>query len=218
MTEFARQLQAITSQKGWARVSYDKRLWVPCPRGLPDGWDPERWATQFSQAWWALSELPHGENELTKLATALDHIYHSTWDHVPCHLAFIHLPDPRALPLPVYLAILEPLNDRDTQLRLLTQADDPAVIEPPVVDEFTTDRLGPGLRVLRYWRGDDGEVDAGLSYAWRSVEYQTDLRLFTATSDLGRLQQAIPDIDELARQITAVASEMQPGPPDQRGE
>ena len=85
------------------------------------------------------------------------------------------------------------------------------MIEPPIIDDFTTAHLGQGLRVLRYWHGDDeGEVAAGLGYAWRSEQYETDLRLFTATGDLARLQQAIPDIDELARQITVVPSEMWP--------
>jgi hypothetical protein len=211
MNEFSRQLQQITSKKGWARATYDKRIWVPCPRGLPEGWDHERWAGEFSAAWWALAGLPHGESDLTKLATLLDHIYVSTWGQdaeIPCHLAYIHLPDPRMLPMPVYLAVLQALDEKDTELRRLTQADDPAVIEPPIAEEFTTDNLGRGLRVLRHWQGDDdGEVDAGLSYAWRSERYETDLRLFTATSDLGRLQQAIPDIDELARQIVVVPSE-----------
>jgi hypothetical protein len=211
MTDFRSELQQITSKKGWARASYNKRIWVPCPRGLPAGWDHERWAREFAAAWWGLSGLPFGDSELEKLTTLLDYIYESTWGAeaiIPCHLAFIHLPDPRMQPMPVYLAILEALNAKDAELRRLTRADDPAVIEPPIIDDFSTEHLGQGLRVLRYWRGDDeGEVDAGLGYAWRSERYETDLRLFTATSDLTRLQQALPDIDELARQITVVPSQ-----------
>lgn len=54
------------------------------------------------------------------------------------------------------------------------------------------------LRVLRHFTDESGnpdpedgtppEIYAGLSYAWRSEQYETDLRLFTATPDLGRLQ------------------------------
>ena len=36
-------------------------------------------------------------------------------------------------------------------------------------------------------------------------EFDTGLRLWTAAPDLGRVQEAIPDIDELARQITLVS-------------
>jgi hypothetical protein len=207
MTE-PESLNDLTSKHGWARADYDQRTWIPCLAGLPEGYDRERWAREFSAAWWSLSGLPHSEHDLTKLATLLAHIHESTWGHVPCHLGFIHLPDPRMVPLPVYLGIWQSRNERDVQLRNLTNAGDPDAIEPPIVEEFTTDNLGRGLRVLRYWRGDDeNEVDVGLSYAWRSEQYETDLRLFTATSDLGRLQQAIPDIDELARQIVVFPSE-----------
>jgi hypothetical protein len=208
MTDDPSDLRLVTSKRGWARAAYNKRLWVPCPPALPEGWDGDRWAREFAEAWWALSELPHGESDLTRLTTLLAYIYENTWGHIPCHLVYIHLPDPRMQPLPVYLGIFQSVNARHAQLRLLARADDPEVIEPPIVDDFTTGDLGPGLRVLRYWRGDDeNEVDAGLSYAWRSEEYETDLRLFTATSDLGRLQQAMPDIDELARQLTVVSNE-----------
>jgi hypothetical protein len=63
--------------------------------------------------------------------------------------------------------------------------------------------------VLRYWREDkEAEVNAGLGYAWRSEKYETDLRLFTSCPDLGRLQGALPDIDELARQISVVPSQV----------
>jgi hypothetical protein len=214
MTDFRAEMSQLTSRKGWALASYDKRIWVPCPLGLPEGWDHARWAREFAAAWWGLSGLAYGDTELEKLTTLLDYIYESTWGPgatIPCHLAFIHLPDPRMLPLPVYLAILRSLNPKGEELRRLTRADDPAVIEPPIIEDFTTEHLGQGLRVLRYWHGDDeGEVAAGLGYAWRSEQYETDLRLFTASSDLARLQQAIPDIDELARQITVVPREMWP--------
>jgi hypothetical protein len=211
MTDFPAEMAQITSRKGWAKASYDQRIWVPCPRGLPEGWDRQRWAREFAEAWWGLSGLPHGQHELEKLATLLDYVYESTWgpeSRIPCHLVFIHLPDPRMLPLPVYLSIFAALGRKEEQLRRLARVDDPALVKPPVVEEFSTPDLGPGLRVLRYVRGEDeGEVDVGLSYVWRSEEYETDLRLFAGTFDLARLEQAIPDTDELARQITVVPRE-----------
>ena len=47
-------------------------------------------------------------------------------------------------------------------------------------------------------------LDLYLNYAWRSAEHETDVRLFTSCPDLGRLQGAMPDIDDLARVITVV--------------
>ena len=37
-----------------------------------------------------------------------------------------------------------------------------------------------------------------VNYAWRVEDMETDVRVFTACGDLGRLQAAMPDIDELA--------------------
>jgi hypothetical protein len=211
MTE-PRSAADLTSATGWAQVDYDRRKWIPCLAAMPDGYDTARWAREFSAAWWALSGLPHAESDMARLEAQLAVIRDGTYGHILCHLAFIHLPDPRLNPLPVYLAILGAEGERDTQLRTLTMVNDPAAVRPAIVEEFRTDRLGPGLRVMRYCAedpqetptSDTPELYAGLSYAWRSEQFQTDFRLFTACPDLGRLQGAIPDIDELARSITAI--------------
>jgi hypothetical protein len=103
----------------------------------------------------------------------------------------------------VSFGIWEAVGDRTTQLRVLTHADDPEAMQPPVVDEFGTDRLGPGLKVLAYTKNRD-TVTGYLNYAWRSEEYATALRMFTGCPDLGRLQRAIPDIERLAQGVTIV--------------
>jgi hypothetical protein len=211
----AAEFVAMTSKKGWATVAYKRTLWIPCLVIFPEGVDEHQWARDFSAAWWSMSGLPHGTDDLARLEAQLFAIYEHTYEdphgRVPCHQAFIHLPDPRMLPLPVFLAIFQTHDERNAQLRTLTMADDPAAARPPIVEDFTTDKLGTGLRVLRHFSDEpgqaDAEIDAGLSYAWRSEEYETDLRLFTACPDLGRLQQAIPDIDELAQAITIVPSQ-----------
>jgi hypothetical protein len=199
--------QDLTSTTGWATVDYDRKLWIPCLAAMPDGYDTGRWAREFSAAWWAMSGLPHGESDLARLEAQLAEIRDSTYGHVLCHLVYIHLPDPHLDPLPVHLAILAARGERTAELRSLTLADDPAAVRPPIVEEFRTSRLGSGLRVMRFSAEDppdSSEMYAGLSYAWRSEEFQTDLRLFAACPDLGRLQRAIPDIDELARSISAI--------------
>lgn len=203
---------SLMSATGWAKVDYDRRKWIPCLPYMPDGYDTARWAREFSAAWWSMSGLPHAESDLARLEAQLAVIRDGAYGHILCHLAFINLPDPRMLPLPVYLAILQASGERDTQLRTLTLVNDPAAVRPPIIEEFSTDRLGSGLRVMRYCAEDPHEapesdapgIYAGLSYAWRSDQFQTDFRLFTACPDLSRLQQAIPDIDELARSITPI--------------
>jgi hypothetical protein len=85
------------------------------------------------------------------------------------------------------------------------------VVRAPIIDQFRTEKLGTGLRVLLHLpvEGSAGEVYAALSYAWRIEDLHTDLRIFTVCRDLGRLERAIPDIDELTRVTTIVPL---PGP------
>lgn len=200
----------LASRKGWVdvdRALLTRLIFVPCMPGFPEGADRESWAAESAALWWGVSRLKHGNDEVAALASMLSAIHQDIYSAGHCHMAFIHLPDPRLLPLPVQLGIWAMEGERDEQLRLLVHADDPTVVDEPVLDEFTTDRLGRGLRCLRHRRGeaDDGpEVDGYLDYAWRSEVYQTDLRLFTFTWGLERLQRAMPDIDELARAISVV--------------
>ena len=73
-------------------------------------------------------------------------------------------------------------------------------MEPPVVTEFWTEHLGSGLKTIRHLRiPDDQALAVAVNYAWRSEELETDLRLFASCDDLGRLQRAIPDIEDFAR-------------------
>ena len=85
-------------------------------------------------------------------------------------------------------------------------ADEPEAIEPPEVAEFDTQRLGSGLKSMSYSRENE-TVSGHLDYAWRSEEHATALRMFTASPDLGRLQRAVPDIEQLARGVTVVSAQ-----------
>lgn len=193
----------LASKKGWISIDQDQftdLTWVPCPPFFEGGNTRESWAAEESGLWWKLSGLKHGKRQTRGLAEMLSAIHKDLYAAGHCHLAVLHLPDPRMLPLPVQFGVWRMEGEREEQLRLLANADAPEAIEPPIVEEFTTDRLGTGLKALHYRRAPDGSAIHGyLSYAWRSEQYETDLRLFTFFWDLARLQKAIPDIDELAR-------------------
>ncbi len=71
------------------------------------------------------------------------------------------------------------------------------------VEPVTTEKLGTGLKsqyLQRYQKEND--LTGVLNYAWRVEELETDLRVFTACGDLGRLAAAAPAIDELIHQIS----------------
>lgn len=191
------------SQKGWISVDFDKRFWVPCPPVFAPGADRERWASAYARACWENSGLKHGKRQVSALAQSLASIHESVYATLPCHLALIHVRDPRVVALPVCFGVWQAAGSRQEQIRALAGADATGTMEPPVVTEFPTADLGDGLKMLCYFR-DKGTVTASLGYAWRSDEFETAVRLFTACPDLGRLEGAMADIDELARRIRVI--------------
>ena len=192
------------SRRGWISVTYDQRTWIPCPPVFPEGEDRQSWALLFAQEWWAISGREHGEREVRALARALTEIHQAAYAGLAMQDGFIHLPDLRLVPLLVSLGVWAADGERDAQLRALARADDPVTVRPPLVEEFRAARMGPGLKALSYARR--GEMLMGfLSYAWRSEEHATAVRMFTACPDLGRIQRAIPDIEQLANGVTIIA-------------
>jgi hypothetical protein len=146
---------------------------------------------------WEGSGFPHTPADVLRLFHLLVEAHESTYGHIPCHLAFAHLPDPRLMPLLLYVGIWAAAGDREERLRMLCLANDSGAVELPIVEEFSTGSLGRGLRVMRYRNHEDGTLYAALRYAWRSEDLQTDLVLNATAEDLGRLQRAIPGHREL---------------------
>ena len=199
----ARAASYSMSRHGWISVGYDQRTWIPCPPVFPEGEDRDSWASLYAAEWWARSGMEHGPLEVTALAMTLAGIHTCAYDELPMHRGFIHLPDLTIVPLLVSFGIWEAAGEPAAQLRILTHADDPAAMQPPLVEEFRTDLLGPGLKVLAYTRKDQ-VVTGHLNYAWRSEEHATALRMFAGSPDLGRLQRAMPDIERLARGVAII--------------
>ena len=206
MTEPVRA-EDLVNQKGWFTVDFNRAVWIPCPPAFPPGDGRQAWASLFAETWWQASGLKHGKRQVTALKRTLEgmHAYLYGESGIACHQALLHLPDPRLVPLPVYFAVFPADGDADTQLRALTRADAPDAVQPPIVEECTTQKLDTGLKVLCYTPGSEpSSLTALLSYAWRSERYETAVRMFTGSPDLGRLQAAMDDIDELAQAVDIV--------------
>jgi hypothetical protein len=114
--------------------------------------------------------------------------------------------DPQRRPLPVMIGIWEVQGARDHQLRALAGRNLKDLIEPPIVEEFWTEHLGSGLKILSYQRDPEepGSIVGWLGYAWRSEQRETDVQVYTCCPDLARLQRAMPDIDDLARALKII--------------
>jgi hypothetical protein len=194
--------ETVTSELGWVKVDLDMRRWIPLPLAFPDDHDRDSWTATAAAAWSEQWGLPAGSPEVERLAAMLRATHERANVRVKCHQIWIYLPDRYTAPLPVFIAIWRQSGERDRRLRLLTEADDRASARKPQVDEVTTEHLGTGLRVLRYRAQDKGQLLAFLAYAFRVEEQETDLQVFTATSDLRALTTAGDDIERLVRGIT----------------
>ena len=193
--------ETVTSELGWIKVDSDPRLWLPCPHYFPDGDDLDSWATGMAAAWWEQSGLSPTSDMIDRLATML-RMLHGAYERVRCHQIWIYLRDPAIPPHPVFIGIWKQAGDRDRRLRLLTGADDKSSVRKPEIAEVATGQLGTGLRVLRQRTRDKGRLVALLSYAFRVEEHETDLQLFTSSSDLRALTLASDDIERLVQGIT----------------
>jgi hypothetical protein len=194
------------SRRGWISVEYAQWLWIPCPPMFPEGFDRDSWASLYARQWWWQSGREHGQPEVELLASTLAGIHDYAYEHLPMQRGFIHFPEITVPPLLVSFGIWEATGDPTAQLRALVHADEPEAIEPADVTELATEALGTGLKSLSYTRTDQ-TITAHLDYAWRSEEHATALRMFTASPDLGRLQRAVPDIEQLARGVAIVPTE-----------
>jgi hypothetical protein len=197
------EIWTMNSKKGWPRIDYDQGIWIPCPDPDDDPKQNERWARLYATAWWEVSGFKYGKKQVRNMEQGLLDIRRGIYDTQPCHTAVIHLPNVDVAPLPVMVATWEAVGDADSQLRVLVRADEPGAVEAPPIEPFTADKLGTGLKSQYLQKFKHGPGLTGVvNYAWRVTELETDVRVFTACGDLGRLQAAMPDIDQLTNMIS----------------
>jgi hypothetical protein len=197
------EIWTMNSKKGWPKIAYDKGIWIPCPDPDDDQKKNERWAKTYATAWWEVSGLKYGKKQVRNMEQGLLDLRRGIYATQPCHTAVIHLPNVDVSPLPVMVATWEAVGDKDTQLRTLVHADEPEAVETPLIEPFTAEKLGTGLKsqyLQKFKHGPD--LTGVVNYAWRVEEMETDVRVFTASGDLGRLQAAMPDLDQLTNTIS----------------
>jgi hypothetical protein len=107
----------LPSRKGWIQVDFNPDIWIPCPPVFPDGMNRESWAAEYSRAWWDSTGRKNSKREISLLAETLSSIQENAYRLLPCHLAFIHLPNPAMTPLLVCYAVWPALGERQRQQR-----------------------------------------------------------------------------------------------------
>jgi hypothetical protein len=190
------------NKKVRVKVACELGIWLPCPRLFPSGHDAESWSRLASTVWWEKSSLPHDDNAVDQLAAVFRGIRETGYRHIHSHQFWIYLRDPHAQPMSVYICVWKQQGERNQRLRLLTGADDRDSVRKPQVAKATASHLGTGLRTARYRALDDiGSLLCMLNYAFRVEEHETDLQVFTSSTDRRALKAASGDIERFVQSI-----------------
>ncbi|MGW8380238.1 hypothetical protein [Streptomyces sp. ODS28] len=190
----------------------DMSVWVDIPTEWPVPGkedlmpDIPTWANVAAKVIWDDSPTeptPQHIDVLTEiLAYAAEHFPKA----YPGFEILAHLPNPTDPVLPVAIgdfdvSELSP-EEAETEVRLWSGVDDPNAVEPPIVEDFFSQHLGSGKRVLRYViNDDDGRVNTALRYGWYIPQLGRQTHLFAYTTDPAHLISALDDLDALARCI-----------------
>lgn len=189
----------------------DLSTWMPVPTQWPapgaESMFPTmpEWADYAANAIWNESTLQPRPGELDLLIRVLAYGAEHFPSAYPGFDLFLHLPGPRDMPLPVFIGDFDTsdiVTDEDAAIELRQwTSDDPNAVEPPIIEDFLSPHLGPGVRALRYSVPDkeSGEILAGLRYGWHVPHLSRHAYLITGTHDPGHLIATMEDIDALAR-------------------
>ncbi|WP_327429105.1 hypothetical protein [Streptomyces sp. NBC_01236] len=207
--------RSLSPSRHWARVLDLGPEWV----GLPVDFSATGWADPAAYAQDIAAALITRDRELgatdlpgdlgTRVADQILDTYTRLIGIVPAHFHLLLWPDLSRPPIPVFLGLWEPEQDRASAEAYYTGAGeyDEVSREMPVRERFVTDALGDGVRVLSLapLASDDPEdADAVLAvaaYHWRTTALPTDVQLLALTHELGRLYSALPALDAFARGI-----------------
>ncbi|MEU2538257.1 hypothetical protein [Streptomyces iakyrus] len=196
----------------WLDIEYDLDVWLEIPPrwtiGATEPWEdddertPQEWATETAALWWEEHEEDPVAGEVALLADTLAACVEQYPKMFPGFEVLLYLPSPTALPLPVFVTEFPSEGEKDSELRRVTLADDDGAVEPPIVEEFETESLGTGVRVLRYSvDSESNAVVSSLRYAWRSEEHGKDVVVITGSPAPSQVLRSLDDIDELAHSI-----------------
>ncbi|WP_405647083.1 hypothetical protein [Streptomyces sp. NBC_00019] len=196
----------------WLDIEYDLDVWLEIPPkwtiGAVEPWEdddkraPQDWASETAELWWDESDEDAGQGEIELLTSTLLACLERYPKMFPGFEILLYLPTPSSIPLPVFVTHFPSEGEKDYELRRVTLAEGEGAIEKPIVEDFTADSLGNGLRVLRYSINDENNtVISSLRYAWRNEEHGQDVVIITGSPAPAHVLTALDAIDELAHSV-----------------
>lgn len=192
----------------FANVAYDLATWLAVPTYWgPETWEsPQAWGAETARERWLGNKPRRHDVARTELVLTSVAEYYGFPDPAESEVVgYAHMPHPAMTPhvVKVWVDQGEPITLDDLRL-----ADDPNAVEPPIVEEFPTAHLGRGIRVFRYLEADLSHDESGELSLYAMVHYafvipaEDAVLVACATCpDLGRLTQAMDDIDAFVREI-----------------
>ncbi|MFJ7331716.1 hypothetical protein ACIQUU_00455 [Streptomyces sp. NPDC101116] len=196
----------------WLDIEYDLDVWLEIPPrwtiGATEPWEdddrrtPLEWAAETAEVWWEEHEEDPVTGQVELLTDTLAACVEQYPKMFPGFEVLLYLPSPTELPLPVFVSDFPSQGEKTEELRRVTLADDDGAIEPPIIEEFVTEALGTGVRVLRYSvDSESNAVVSSLRYAWRSEEHGRDVVVITGSPAPSQVLRSLDDMDELAHSI-----------------
>lgn len=182
----------------------DERCWMRLPTEWPmpdfedDFPDPVPWSRAAARVRWKDSGLAPGPGEVDQLARVLVRCAETLPDFRPGFEIFLHLPSPRDTPLALYVGDYESADNNEHHFRYALGPDEPAAVEPPLIEDCTVPTLGTGRRAIRYSKDDDGSIIASLRYAWDVQAHGLFVSVITV-ADPTRVMSAVEDVDRLIK-------------------
>ncbi|MGW1216240.1 hypothetical protein ACWD5F_42075 [Streptomyces sp. NPDC002499] len=189
----------------------DPTIWLGLPISDGRGASRERrkWARRSSELLWSLTDGASAEKaDVKRLAGQLEATAELLPQTLPVHQAFIYVPDPRrdVLTFVTHIGVSE--GAVDSALPELVQQNAPGAIQDPEVIDFDTDRLGRGMRSIRYFVSAKAEaVCCSVNYAWRIESRGVDLVLRTISDNVGWVTANIDEFDDFARSLWVLDEE-----------
>lgn len=186
----------------------DPTVWlgVPLLDGRGAGRERRKWARRSAEVVWSLAEGgPEGKDDVKTLARQLEAAAELLPETVPVHQAFIYLPHPRRefLTFVVHIGVSE--GETEATLAELVQKDAPGALQDPEVVDFDVERLGRGMRSIRYFVSPKaGAVCCSVNYAWRLESLGIDVILRCVSDNIGWLTANVEEFDAFARGLSVL--------------
>lgn len=178
-------------------IEYDLGRWLYVPALFP--WesfaDAESWADTVSKEYGGTGRHAAPSDLVAWLRDYLLGAVRSNRDGT---IRFAHLPNitaPNAI-----VDVYDLPHDLARPLSALTHENQGPAIRDAEVTAFPSDRLGDGVKAIRWVRLEDGSIMRATNWVWRTAG--RDIVVIAASGDLPLSEALDPLIDEFARTIS----------------